>query len=183
MLKPLLKLRLAAAAAWFSGAGRKKDKPRKSPVARIILMTLLLALGINERLQGGNFVCGEGIAARECGDKCRQRAGKRITHDFLGLTGGKFLFGDDDFHRAAVVDEQSAVAQLFEDGVGCRFFPLQMLLAQRNEFSRGQRRMLPDKVGKARFDDTERCFFHGKSPLKQKWSIHNRLYLRIVYHI
>lgn len=42
MLKPLLKLRLAAAAAWFSGAGRKKDKARKSPVARIILMTLLL---------------------------------------------------------------------------------------------------------------------------------------------
>lgn len=42
MLKPLLKLRLAAAAAWFSGAGKKKNKPQKSPVARIILMSLLL---------------------------------------------------------------------------------------------------------------------------------------------
>ena len=42
MLKPLLKLRLAAAAAWFSGAGKKKNKPKKSPVARIILMSLLL---------------------------------------------------------------------------------------------------------------------------------------------
>ena len=42
MLKPLLKLRLAAAAAWFSGVGRKKNKPQKSPLARIVLMSLLL---------------------------------------------------------------------------------------------------------------------------------------------
>lgn len=42
MLKPLLKLRLAAIGAWFSGAARKKSKPKKNPAVRIVLMSLLL---------------------------------------------------------------------------------------------------------------------------------------------
>ena len=42
MLKTLLKLRLAAVLGWLTGMGRKKSRPARSPVLRVILMGLLL---------------------------------------------------------------------------------------------------------------------------------------------
>ena len=68
-------------------------------------VTVIAFLGIDEGLQSGNFVLGEGVSAGECRDKGRQGAGKGIAHDLLGLSCREFFFGHDDLDGAAVVDE------------------------------------------------------------------------------
>ena len=77
--------------------------------------------------------------------------------------------GLHDLHDGVLVLKQAAVAVLFEHGIGRAFLPAELLGAQAHQRRGGNRRVLPDELGKLHFHRTEFLFAHDRIPLFFIW--------------